>query len=368
MTTMAIRSAPTVNRSRQAGPAFGAAEDRWHAVERRDRSADGAFVYAVRTTGVYCRPGCASRLARRENVEFYSTPAAAERAGFRACRRCRPDAKVPAAAHARAVANACRLIDREESMPDVGALAAAVGLSPSHFHRVFKSVTGITPRAYASARRAERVRKALPRSATITSAIHSAGFGSSGRFYAAAGRALGMRPAAYRAGGSGETVRFATGACSLGFVLVGATSLGVCAILLGDDRRELLDDLRDRFPNAEVVAGGGRFRSWMAAAVAFVDRPAGGFDLPLDVRGTAFQQRVWQKLREIPCGQRRTYADIALRLGNPGATRAVARACAANPIAVAIPCHRVVRTDGSPSGYRWGVERKAKLLAAERIV
>jgi AraC family transcriptional regulator of adaptative response/methylated-DNA-[protein]-cysteine methyltransferase len=351
---------------RATGKSFANDADRWRAVADRDRAADGRFVYAVRTTGVYCRPSCAARLARRENVEFHAAPGDAERAGFRACKRCKPNESAPGNPHADAVAKACRLIAEAETVPGLDALAAAVDLSPSHFHRVFKALTGVTPKAYATARRARRVRDALPRSDTVTAAIYDAGFRSSGRFYATSDRVLGMKPAAFRTGGAGATIRFAVGECSLGSVLVAASQRGVCAIALGDEPDALLRDLQGRFPRAAFIGGDEAFGQLVAKVVAFVERPAAGLDLPLDVQGTAFQQRVWQKLSEIPCGRTRTYSQIARELGAPQSTRAVAQACAANAIAVAIPCHRVVRTDGSLSGYRWGIDRKAKLLEAER--
>jgi AraC family transcriptional regulator of adaptative response/methylated-DNA-[protein]-cysteine methyltransferase len=286
-------------------------EERWQAVVRRDRGADGRFFYSVKTTGVYCRPSCAARLARRENVEFHSTPAEAERAGYRACKRCKPDELSAGAGHARAVAKACRLIEEADEAPDLNALAAAIDMSPSHFHRIFKSLTGLTPKAYATARRSRRVREELPRSDTVTSAIYNAGFNSSGRFYATSAKVLGMKPAAYRAGGAGASIRFAVGACSLGSVLVAASEHGVCAIKLGDDPGALVQDLREQFPRARLTGGDRDFEKWVARVIAFVERPAIGLDLPLDVRGTAFQQRVWQKLREIPCGKTLSYAQIA---------------------------------------------------------
>jgi AraC family transcriptional regulator of adaptative response/methylated-DNA-[protein]-cysteine methyltransferase len=247
----------------------------------------------------------------------------------------------------------------------VGDLAASVGMSPSHFHRVFKSLTGVTPKGYAAARRADRLRSLLRPGATVTSAVYRAGFASSGRFYAKASRNLGMKPSAFRDRGTGTKVRFAVGECSLGSILVAASEAGVCSVSLGDDPRTLVEDFQKRFANARLVGGDAAFESWVGAVVAFVEHPARGLDLPLDVQGTAFQQRIWNKLREIPFGRTRTYAQIARDLGVPQSSRAVARACAANPLAVAIPCHRVIRTDGSLSGFRWGVERKARLLAAE---
>jgi len=338
---------------------------RWAAVTRRDPAADGHFFYSVATTGVYCRPSCAARQPRRENVRFHESCAAAERAGFRPCKRCRPSAPAGAMAHAAAIAKACRLIETAESAPDLDALAKSAGMSRFHFHRVFKAATGVTPRAYAAARRAERLRDALPRSATVTEAIYDAGYNSSGRFYAASSGVLGMKPKDFQAGGTGAAIRFALGACSLGAILVAATTKGVCAILLGDDPAALLRELQDRFPKAELIGADRDFEQLIAKVVGFVEAPGIGLDLPLDVRGTAFQQRVWEALRKIPAGETVSYAEIAQRIGSPKAVRAVAHACAANSIAVAIPCHRVVRNDGALAGYRWGIARKRALLARE---
>ncbi|WP_244475807.1 bifunctional DNA-binding transcriptional regulator/O6-methylguanine-DNA methyltransferase Ada [Methylobacterium sp. Leaf93] len=338
---------------------------RWAALASRDRAADGHFVYAVRTTGIYCRPSCAARAARRENVSFHATCAEAEAAGFRACRRCRPDAPSLAARRTEAVARACRLIDESETVPGLGALAEAAGLSPFHFHRVFKAVTGVTPKAYAAARRADSLASGLSQAGSVTQAIYAAGYASPSRFYADATDRLGMAPNVYRRGGDGVAIRFGIGQCALGAILVAATAKGLCAILLGDDPDILVRDLQDRFPKAELSGGDPAFEAWMAQVVGFVACPSGGLDLPLDIGGTAFQHRVWDALRKIPIGTTATYAEIARAIGAPAATRAVARACGANPIAVAIPCHRVVRSDGSLSGYRWGVARKRDLLTRE---
>jgi AraC family transcriptional regulator, regulatory protein of adaptative response / methylated-DNA-[protein]-cysteine methyltransferase len=339
---------------------------RWEAVRRRDTAADGAFYYSVRTTGVYCRPSCAARLARRENVDFHLTCADAERAGFRPCKRCRPNEAGLAERHAAAVAKACSLIDAAEAMPSLDALADAVGLSRYHFHRVFKAVTGVTPKAYADARRGERVRQELARSETVTQAIYGAGFNSNGRFYAASDNLLGMTPTEYRAGGNGNVIRFAVGECSLGSILVASTDKGVCAIEFGDDPDALVHGLQDRFPKAQLVGGDHAFEQLVAKVVGFTEAPAHGLDLPLDIRGTAFQKRVWNAIRDIPAGATASYADLARRIGRPSASRAVAQACAFNTLAVAIPCHRVVRRDGGLSGYRWGVERKEALLTREK--
>jgi AraC family transcriptional regulator of adaptative response/methylated-DNA-[protein]-cysteine methyltransferase len=343
--------------------ALQTADAQWAALVRRDPGADGAFWYSVRTTGVYCRPSCGARLPRRENVRFHASPAEAEKAGFRPCKRCRPDQ--PSDPRVRIVENACRTIENIDASPDLNALAAQAGMSRFHFHRVFKAITGVTPKAYAKAHRADRVRGELARSPTVTSAIYDAGFNSNGSFYSASPALLGMTPGQYRAGAPGQSIRFAVGECSLGAILVAASDKGVCSIALGDDAQALVQDLENRFSKARLVAGDAAFNDWVAKIVGFVETPSLGLDLPLDVRGTAFQHRVWQALRQIPCGETASYAQIAERVGAPKAVRAVAQACAANPLAVAIPCHRVVRQDGGLSGYRWGVERKRALLDRE---
>ncbi|HZW19034.1 MAG TPA: bifunctional DNA-binding transcriptional regulator/O6-methylguanine-DNA methyltransferase Ada [Luteimonas sp.] len=340
-------------------------DPRWAAVLARDAAADGRFWYSVRTTGVYCRPSCASRRARPENVRFHDSPQDAERAGFRPCRRCRPDRPDTHARHAQLVAAACRTIEDAEQTPDLATLSAQAGLSPFHFHRVFKAATGLTPRAYAAAQRAKRVRRALAHGDSVTAAVYDAGYASSAQFYAQAGEVLGMRPRDYRDGGANTAIRFAVGECSLGAILVAASERGLCAILIDDDPDALVRELQDLFPKAELIGGDAGFERLVAQVVGFVEAPGIGLDLPLDVRGTAFQQRVWQALREIPAGQTLSYAQVAERIGAPKATRAVAGACASNKLAVAIPCHRVVRSDGALSGYRWGVERKRALLERE---
>jgi AraC family transcriptional regulator of adaptative response/methylated-DNA-[protein]-cysteine methyltransferase len=344
---------------------FSTDRDRWDAVLRRDRNADGVFYYSVKTTGVYCRPSCSSRRPRRDNVVFHLTCADAEQAGFRACRRCRPGSPALAEQHNAAVARACRLIEESDTLPTLETLAEAAGLSRFHFHRIFKATTGVTPRGYAEGHRANRVRQALTSSATVTEAIYDAGFNSSGRFYASASDTLGMEPSVFRAGGAGATIRFAVGACSLGSILVAATERGVCAIALGDDPDTLVRELQDRFPNATLTAGDPAFDTLVATVIGFVESPSLGLGLPRHVRGTAFQHRVWRALREIPAGSTMSYAEVARRIGASGSVRAVARACATNPVAVAIPCHRVVRRDGDVSGYRWGVDRKRALLRRE---
>lgn len=353
----------------EGGADYTAEAARWQALRGRDPKADGHFFYSVRSTGVFCRPSCAARPARPENVAFHQTAELAQRAGFRPCLRCRPTGPDLAQRHAELVARACRLIDSADPVPDLAALARAVGLSAHHFHRLFKSVAGVTPRAYAQARRAERVRERLPAAGTVTEALYDAGYQSNGRFYADAPRTLGMKPGQYRAGGAQTTIRFALGECSLGSILVAATDKGVCAISLGDDPDSLLRDLQDRFPNARLQGGDRDFEALVARVVGLVQAPGASAglaaELPMDIRGTAFQQRVWQALRDIPPGATVTYSDVAQRLGLPKAVRAVASACAANTLAVAIPCHRVVRRDGSLSGYRWGIARKRALLEIE---
>jgi AraC family transcriptional regulator of adaptative response/methylated-DNA-[protein]-cysteine methyltransferase len=341
-------------------------DPRWAALAARDPAHDGRFVYSVATTGVYCRPSCPSRPARPENVRFHASPAEAEAAGFRPCRRCRPDGASPREGQAAAIARACALIEEAETEPSLDAIAAAVGLSPFHFHRRFKAVMGVTPKAYAAARRAERVRAELGRGSPVTAAIYEAGYGSNSRFYERSRSLLGMSPSAYRAGGPGEEIRFAVGQCSLGAILVAATSAGVCAVEFGEDPDALVRGLQDRFRSASLIGGDAAFEELVARAVALVEDPATGSDLPLDLRGTAFQQRVWQALRAIPAGSTTTYTELAERLGMPRAVRAVASACAANRVAVAIPCHRVVRRDGDLAGYRWGIERKQALIAREK--
>ncbi len=335
---------------------------RWEVVESRGA---GAFVYAVTTTGIFCRPGCASRRPRRENVRFFDGPTQARAAGFRACRRCRPDVANDDPDR-EVVAAACRLIDRANgSPPTLDDLAAAVGSSPTRLRRAFARSLGLTPRGYAEGRRAERLRAALRGASTAIDAGAEAGFGSGGRLYEAAGAALGMTPAAYRRGAPGERLRAAVSPCSLGQVLVVASTGGIAAIVMGDDRDELLDQARALFPAAELAEADPALAALVARVVALVDDPARGEDLPLDLRGTAFQIRVWQALRAIPLGSTTTYTEVAGRIGRPEAVRAVAGACAANLVAVAVPCHRVIRTDGALGGYRWGLDRKRALLAIE---
>ncbi|MDI2142503.1 MULTISPECIES: bifunctional DNA-binding transcriptional regulator/O6-methylguanine-DNA methyltransferase Ada [unclassified Pseudomonas] len=340
-------------------------DPRWSAVVARDPRADGQFVYAVKTTGIYCRPSSLARLPKPQNVEFFDTAEEAEAAGYRPSKRASKDQSDVAAQHAATVAAACRQIETAETLPALNELADAAGLSPFHFHRVFKAATGLTPKGYAAAHRSRRVRQRLADGDSVTDALYDAGFNSNSRFYEAADQLLGMKPGDFRAAGQNSNIRFAVGQCSLGAILVAQSDRGICAILLGDDPHQLVCDLQDQFRRANLIGADAGFEQLIAHVVGFIETPAIGLDLPLDVRGTAFQERVWQALREIPVGSTASYADIAQRIGSPKAVRAVAQACGANSLAVAIPCHRVVRSDGNLSGYRWGVERKRELLSRE---
>ena len=340
-------------------------DPRWVRIVARDRSADGEFWYSVMTTGVYCRPSCASRGANPRNVQIHDTLESAKATGFRPCKRCHPDGPSIEAENAAIVAQACRRIEESEDEPSLADLAAAAGRSTGYFHRIFKAATGLTPKAYASAHRAAKVRDGLASGNSVTGAIYEAGFNSSGRFYEKSTDLLGMTPSRYRAGGTDEEIRFAVGETSLGAILVASSTKGVASILLGTEPEALVRELQDRFPKARLIGADRDYEALVARVVGLVEEPMLGLDLPLDVRGTAFQQRVWQALQQIPAGQTVSYAEIARRIGAPKAVRAVAGACAANNIAVAIPCHRVVRNDGALSGYAWGVERKRALLERE---
>ena len=341
------------------------ADIRWQAVVGRDPQADGAFVYAVKTTGVYCRPSCPSRTAKRENVEYFETNEQAVRAGYRACKRCRPEALSQDQRRRTLVVQACRVIEQSGSALPLAALARQCGLSPHHFHRIFKAATGLTPKAYYQSVRAGRVTAALQSAPSVTEAIYASGFNSAGRFYEESGALLGMAPGTYRKGAAGEQIRYAVAPCALGQVIVAATRRGVCAIEFGEAAPALVARLRARFHKAGFAPADDEFRDWVARVLDYLARPRGALDLPLDVQGTVFQHRVWQALRDIPAGQTASYAEIARRIGQPGAHRVVAHACAKNQVAVAIPCHRVVRGDGELAGYRWGVARKAALLRRE---
>lgn len=342
------------------------AEECWAALASRDTSADGAFNYAVRTTGIYCRPGCASRLPRRENVAFYPTPAAAEAAGFRPCKRCRPNEGSVGERHVAAIGRACALIRARDALPSLTELADAAGISRFHFHRVFKEITGATPREWGKAHRLGRFAARLDAGENVADAVYAAGFGASSRAYEAAPNGLGMTPGARRHGGRGETIRFTTVRTGLGWALVAATGRGICMTALGDERAALEAELRRRFPAALIWPADAALTNWAERIVQFITRPDAQPDLPLDIRGTAFQAQVWRALQKIPPGRTATYGEIAAALGRPSAVRAVAQACASNKLAVLVPCHRVLRGDGELAGYRWGIERKRALIARER--
>jgi AraC family transcriptional regulator, regulatory protein of adaptative response / methylated-DNA-[protein]-cysteine methyltransferase len=353
-------------RAKQLSQAESVAKDpRWQNVLARDASADGNFYYSVKTTGVYCRPSCGARAPRPENVAFHESAVAAERAGFRACRRCKPSLAPTEQRAAEQVAAMCRFLEASEAPAPLAALARHVGLSTFHAHRLFKAATGVTPRSYSAAQRSRRLRGELREPGSVTQAFYGAGYNSSGRFYAEAPQRLGMKPSAFKAGGATETIRFALGQCSLGAILVAATKLGICAISLGDEPEELLHELERQFPHAELIGADAKFEKLVARVVGLVEQPHRAQQLPLDIRGTAFQERVWKALSSVGPGTTRSYAQLAALLGAPKAVRAVASACAANRLAVAIPCHRVVRSDGGLSGYRWGVARKRQLLERE---
>ncbi len=341
-------------------------EQCWTALTSRDASADGSFFYSVRTTGIYCRPGCASRTPRRENVAFYETAAAAEAAGFRPCKRCRPNEGSPADRHLAAIDRACALIRASDSLPNLAELASAAGISRYHFHRVFKQLTGTTPREWGKAHRLGRFAERLAAGDSVAGAVYAAGFGSSSRAYEDAAQGLGMTPAARRHGGRGETIRFTTVETPLGWALVAATGRGICMTALGDDRAALEADLRRCFPAALIWPADAVLTQWAERIVGFITRPQTQPDLPLDISGTAFQAQVWRALQKIPPGRTTSYREVAETLGRPQAVRAVARAIASNNLALLVPCHRVIRSDGELSGYRWGVERKRALLARER--
>lgn len=339
---------------------------RWQAVLAHEADALPAFFYAVTTTGIYCRPDCPSRRPLAKNVTFFDTTQDAEDAGYRACKRCRPKQVSREAMMFKKITTACREIESAEEEPNLETLAQSSGMSVFHFHRLFKAETGVTPKSYARAHRMKKVRESLSNDeVSVTVAMYDAGFSSSSRFYETAIQALGMTPSIYKKGGKDVRILFAVGECSLGSILVACSQKGVCAILLGDTAEELLEDLQSRFSKAKLIGGDGSFETLVARVVGFVDAPKIGLKLPLDVQGTAFQERVWQALRDIPAGDTVSYGDIANTIGAPKSYRAVAQACGANNLAVAIPCHRVVRSDGGLSGYRWGIDRKRSLLALE---
>ncbi len=364
----AISFLPDITHRTDAMPPSQLDDERYAAMAARDRSQDGLWYYAVRTTGVFCKPSCGARLAKRENVSFHASMDSARDAGFRPCKRCRPDL-VDSGLHTEVVTAVCRMIDetlaKDGSVPTLQALAERAGFSPFHLHRLFRKATGLTPRGYAAGARARMLRESLGETRTVSEAIVGAGYSSPSRFYERATQRLGMSPAQARRGGKGETVRFAVGQSSLGAILVAATEKGICSIQLGDDPETLVQALETRFREATLVGDDPAFASIVSKVVGFVESPRGALDLPLDIRGSTFQERVWRALTAIAPGTTRSYTEIAEAIGQPTAVRAVASACAANEIAIAIPCHRVVRSTGGLSGYRWGIERKAALLERE---
>ena len=338
---------------------------RWEAVVARAAEADGQFFYGVSTTGIYCRPVCASRLPNRANVHFFDDALAAEAAGYRPCKRCNPGASEQVDPSVQAIIHACRIIEEAETPPSLEELSGAVGLSKYHFHRLFKKITGVTPKKYASEIRAERVRGELQKETAVTDAIYNAGFESSSRFYETAGASLGMTPREYSRGGAGRSIRYAIVQSYLGWVLIAATAQGICRIDFDDSAEPLRERLQSSFAQADLLSGDAEFEETVNQVLHFLERPQTGLDLPLDIQGTAFQQRVWAALREIPAGLTASYGEVAAQIGRPSASRAVAGACAANHIAVAVPCHRVIRSDGGLGGYRWGTARKRQILQRE---
>lgn len=339
-------------------------EERWQAVQARQQQADGQFVFAVLTTGIFCRPSCTARHALRQNVRFYPDAGSALAAGFRPCKRCQPDKAHPQQQRLDKIARACRLLEQDAPVT-LAELAQSVALSPYHFHRQFKAVTGMTPKAWQQAFRARRLRATLSASETVTDAVLAAGFPDSSSYYRQADASLGMTARQFRRGGDDAQVAYALSDCALGRCLVAESARGICAILLGDSDAQLLGELQQIFPHAQREPGSADFRERVAQVIRRLDNPDAPFTLPLDLRGTAFQLQVWQALRDIPAGETVSYQTLARNIGRPGATRAVARACAANKLAIVIPCHRVVRGDGALSGYRWGSTRKAQLLQRE---
>jgi AraC family transcriptional regulator of adaptative response/methylated-DNA-[protein]-cysteine methyltransferase len=339
---------------------------RWAALLARDPApACGNFLYAVTTQGVFCRPGCPSRPPLRRNVRFYPDAAAAEAAGFRACRRCDPKGE-RAAIHAAAIRAACELVEASEATPSLALLADRAGYARHHFLRLFKEITGVTPHSYASSVRARRLQASLAAGERVAEAVAGAGYGSESRVYGTPGKLLGMTPGVARRGGQGETIRIATATSALGPLMVGATASGVCFIGFAEDFDALEGDVRQRFPKARIEPAPEALADTIRAVVAFLDEPKAALALPLDLRGTAFQRRVWEALQAIPFGETRTYGQMAVAIGAPKAVRAVARACAQNHVSLAVPCHRVVGANGDLTGYRWGVPRKRALLAKEK--
>jgi AraC family transcriptional regulator, regulatory protein of adaptative response / methylated-DNA-[protein]-cysteine methyltransferase len=346
-----------------SSPVFTDQDELWRAVLARDRSADGKFVYAVKSTGVYCRPSCPSRRPKRESVQFFEKPADAKRLGYRSCLRCLPDQPDP---QSKWIAECCRLLERDlDRSVSLAELAAQAGISAFHLQRTFKQHLGVTPREYQDALRMRRVKQGLTKGSSITDAIYDAGFNSVSRFYEKAGEHFGMSPFTYKRGGSGQAIRYTVFPCALGRAMIGTTDQGVCSVAFGDDEPDLERSLRGQFAQALIVRDDAGLQNHAEVLKGYLEGHRMSFDLPMDIRATAFQERVWRLLAAIPYGETRTYSQIAEQLGQPTAARAVATACASNALAVLIPCHRVVGKNGTLSGYRWGIDRKRKLLETE---
>ena len=344
---------------------FTSDSHRWQAIVERDVQADGTFVYGVTTTGIYCRPTCPSRRPNRGNVRFFENWQMAEHHGFRPCRRCNPRDRTARDASIERVIRACAMIEEADHAPSLNELAAAAGLSPYHFHRIFRKAVGVTPKQYAMELRLQRMRRNLESNRTITESVYESGYESNSRFYESATKNLGMKPSTYRKGGKGASIRYGIVQSYLGWLLVAATERGICRIDFDDTPDQLHTRLRAAFPAADFRENDQEFRTTINQTLAFLEEPGKGLPLPLDIQGTAFQRRVWAALQNVPAGSTVSYSELAQRIGNPKAVRAVARACAANHLAVAIPCHRVLRKDGDPGGYRWGLDRKKTLIERE---
>jgi len=345
------------------------ADEMWHAIVSRDATADGAFFFAVTTTGIYCRPSCGARQPKRENVLIFKSSIDAEAAGYRPCKRCKPTETPGWAERNTLVTKACRYIEQAETTPALAEIAAYVGLSPHHFQRIFKTVTGITPKAYGTRHRTQHVKARLRSTNTVTEAIYDAGYSTSSRFYENAQSFLGMTAKAFRAGGRGQTIGYVIRPCVFGMMLLAATKKGVCSIQLGENSTELSARLKADFPDAALAKDDPVIEGWVDAAIALIaGEQSQNQALPLDIQGTAFQQQVWAALQKIPMGTQISYTELAAQIERPKAVRAVASACARNPVAVAIPCHRVIGKNGALSGYRWGIERKRALLAREKAM
>lgn len=345
---------------------FNTDDARWKAINENNSNADGAFYYAVITTGIYCRPSCRSKLPNRDNVEYFKTCGDAEAAGYRACKRCKPRAMSKAEETEQKIIHACRIIEESETSIKLDALATQVNLSPYHFHRLFKKIVGITPKQYASRQKSRRFQTNLKTSPSITDAIYSSGYSSSGSAYDKKRDQLAMKPKVYRKGAEGVTITYGLSQCFLGWVIVAATDRGICAIEFADDPETLPEQVQARFPKAQLNKADRGFKKLIKEVVDFIESPKDTFQVPLDIQGTAFQQKVWEVLRQIQPGETTSYTDVAERIGKPNAVRAVASACAANKLAVVIPCHRVVSKSGKTGGYRWGPDRKQRLLKSEQ--